>query len=101
MLGFADTAGFGAATFQLDGDDFELVAHPGRRRTADDAAVLRVLLALEQRDPGAMVAIAALGLQASDVELALRTGVMAVMHRPRPVAPLDPVEIIDLVALAI
>lgn len=100
MLGFADTAAFGTAAFELDGDVFELVAHPGRRRSSGHAAVLRVVLALAQRDRGAMAAVASLGLEATDVELALRTGVMAVVHHPRPVAELDPVEIIDLVALA-
>lgn len=100
MLGFAGTSGFPAAVLELDGDVFEVEAQLRPRHEVDHTATHRVLVALAQRDGRAVTALASLGLACADAELALRTGVLAVMRREPPCSPLDPMEIIDLVALA-
>lgn len=97
-------AGVSAAVFELDGDVFEVEpnGHPtrGGGQLANHAAVHRVLVALSQHDGRALAAIASLGLGRDDVELALRTGVLVVVHRARACSPLDPVEFVDLGSLS-
>lgn len=104
MHGSFDPAGFPVAVFELDGDVFELETnrYPTRDggQLANHAAVHRVLVALSQHDGRMLAAIALLGLGRDDVELALRTGVLVVVHRARTCSPLDPVEFVDLGSLS-